>query len=141
MYINFLQIYKLKYKGLPSAMSDRKSRSRSRQTKKSLSHGARTRSRSHSGAPAGAIKVRKPRRARSHSKSREKIYPMGHDKKKSRSRSKAKLKDKTCKSIQAMDHVSETMNLSDLQNIAKKKGIAFGGLTKKQLVRKICEYS
>jgi hypothetical protein len=40
-----------------------------------------------------------------------------------------------------MREASEMMSLTQLQSMAKKKGIAFGGLSKKQLVQKICQYS
>ena len=36
--------------------------------------------------------------------------------------------------------VDSSMSMTDLQHIAKSKGIPFGGLTKQQLIKKINNY-
>lgn len=83
-------------------------------------------------------------RPKSRSKSRGrsgKVYAVGHEKRRRRSHSKGRNIKDSCKTQENMREASEMMSLTQLQSMAKKKGIAFGGLSKKQLVQKICQYS
>ena len=93
---------------------------------------------------SGERKSKPKSRSRGRSRGRStagKVYPVGHERRRRRSHSKGKNISDSCKTRENMREASELMSLTQLQSMAKKKGIAFGGLTKKQLVQKICQYS
>ncbi len=101
---------------------------------------SRSKPRSKTGSRSSSRSNSKPHK-RNSSKSRTKVHAVGHEKQRRRSHSKGRNIRDSCKTQENMREASENMSLTQLQSMAKKKGIAFGGLSKKQLVQKICQYS